>query len=1011
MLYDTPPRFAVPPLCELRPVPLEGGTVVKPDWHPEELERHFTLSTNERTLLGNKTGATRLGFAVLLKTFQLEGRFPDCASDLPPCVVAHLGAQCGVSPRQLETLNWKGRSNRRHRTEVRAYLGNTAFAHINESAFLAWLEAHVTDFDAKGDALRYSALHHLRSERVESPAPERLERLLRRAVRQRETRFIAETAAQLEPETRTALDALIATDGTTDEDDLQPALFAARSELATLKDAAGAVKVATVLEELGKLRTLRALGLPDDLFANVPSKMVTQYRRRAANEAPRELRRHDPDVRWTLLASLCHQRTLEITDSLVELLIHIAQHIGTHAENRVQKEFLRAFRRVAGKNKLLYKLAKAARAKPQGRVEDVIYGAVPAAVLEDVIREAEANGSFERTVRLATRNSYGRHYRRVVPLVLEALEFKCNNDRHRPIMAALELIKKHKGRASATYPKGESVPLEGVVEDDWHDLVLDERENGRVNRIAFEICTLDTLRDRVRCKEVWVEGALRFRNPDEDLPRDFITRREEYYAELEQPSDAGAFVTTLKTLMTTALERLNQTLPQNDGVKILVSKKGKGRFSISPLEVQEEPTNITALTAALVRRWPMTNLLDILKETEWRTDLTEALRGSGSREVLARDTLQRRLLLCLHGLGTNAGLKRMCSGGNPDGYDELKYVKDRYLHKDGLRAAIARVCNAIFAVRDPLIWGEATTAVASDSKQFGAWDQNLMTEHHRRYGGRGVMVYWHVEKRSACIHSQLKAPSSSEVAFMIEGVLRHETTMEVDKTYVDSHGQSEVGFAFCYLLGFSLLPRLKNLRKQRLYRVEKADFERYANLQSVMGRSIDWVCIEQQYDEMVKFATALRLGTADAETILRRFTRANVQHPTYKALGELGKAVKTAFLCDYLRLESLRREIHEGLNVIESWNAANDFILYGKGGEFATNRLEDAEVSMLCLHLLQVSLVFVNTLMVQRVLCEPEWRDRLTDTDRRALTPLKWGHVNPYGTFALDMTSRLRLEV
>ena len=70
--------------------------------------------------------------------------------------------------------------------------------------------------------------------------------------------------------------------------------------------------------------------------------------------------------------------------------------------------------------------------------------------------------------------------------------------------------------------------------------------------------------------------------------------------------------------------------------------------------------------------------------------------------------------------------------------------------------------------------------------------------------------------------------------------------------------------------------------------------------------------------ELIKFATALRLGRADAESILRRFTRNNVQHPTYKALCELGKALKTIFLCDYLRLESLHREIHEGLQVIET---------------------------------------------------------------------------------------------
>lgn len=184
-----------------------------------------------------------------------------------------------------------------------------------------------------------------------------------------------------------------------------------------------------------------------------------------------------------------------------------------------------------------------------------------------------------------------------------------------------------------------------------------------------------------------------------------------------------------------------------------------------------------------------------------------------------------------------------------------------------------------------------------------------------------------------------------------------------------------------------------------------------ANLQSILTRPIHWELIEQQYDELIKFATALRLGTADAESILRRFTRSNVQHPTYKALCELGKALKTIFLCDYLRLESLRREIHQGLQVIETWNgrvpSGRDFILYGKGGEFASNKLESQEVLMLSLHLLQVCLVYINTLMIQQILAEPLWQGRLTGIDRRALTPLKWQHVNPYGTFTLNMSERL----
>jgi TnpA family transposase len=113
------------------------------------------------------------------------------------------------------------------------------------------------------------------------------------------------------------------------------------------------------------------------------------------------------------------------------------------------------------------------------------------------------------------------------------------------------------------------------------------------------------------------------------------------------------------------------------------------------------------------------------------------------------------------------------------------------------------------------------------------------------------MIYWHVERKSTCIYLQLKTCSSSEVAAMIEGVLRHCTEMEIEKNYVDSHGQSEVAFAFCRLLGFHLLPRLKALHAQKLYRPETGRPDAYLNLQPVLTRPIDWDPIERQYDEMV----------------------------------------------------------------------------------------------------------------------------------------------------------------
>ena len=161
---------------------------------------------------------------------------------------------------------------------------------------------------------------------------------------------------------------------------------------------------------------------------------------------------------------------------------------------------------------------------------------------------------------------------------------------------------------------------------------------------------------------------------------------------------------------------------------------------------------------------------------------------------------------------------------------------------------------------------------------------------------------------------------------------------------------------------------------------------------------------------MVKYAIALRLGTAEAEALLKRFTRHNIQHPTYKALSELGRAMKSIFLCSYLTHEEVRREILEGLNVIENWNSANGFIFYGKGGEVSTNDVDAQEVAILSMHLLQSCLFDVNTLMAQEVLAEPAWNQRMTEADWRGMTPLFYGHVNPYGMFNLDMESRIPLQ-
>ena len=1001
---------------------------MKRNWQPEELIEYWTLLPQELALLNQKKDINRLGFALLLKFYQYEGQFPANKGEIPTSARNYVAKQLKIEPNILDNYDFAGRTIKAHRVAIREYLGFHEATLSDQKALQKWLEKQVMAYDLKVEALLVAASTYLHSRSIEPPTSERLERIVRSAIHHVEENFFATIAQKLSKSTKDQLDQLLMTSSEEESDEVtnspnkqiltpdspeltnesSPVIH--QSPLSLLKSDPGRLGLDSWTKEAEKLQQLRQLDLPTDLFSGISPKVLEIYKQRVAVEPPRELRRHPDKRRYTLLAAFCWLRLAEITDNLVELLIQIVHRIGARAERRVEKELLDDFKKVSGKTGLLFHLAEAALEKPEGTVKEVIYPVVGETTLQNLVREFKQTGTaYREKVYTVMRSSYGHHYRRMIPILLSLLEFRSNNQIHRPVISALELLKKYTENRERYYAPDDTVPLEGVIKNPFLELILETTSEGtvKINRINYELAVLQALRDGLRCKEIWVVGANRYRNPEQDLPTDFEQQKEVYYQALSQPTDVEEFILSLQEKMALELEQLDKGLSKNPSVKVLT--KNNGWIRLSPFEALPEPPNLRHLKREIEQRWPMTSLLDMLKETDLQVDFTRHFKSVSSREMLEPKVLQKRLLISLYGLGTNTGLKRLSLKELGETYQDLLYVRRKFIQKSNLRNAIAEVINATFEARLSHIWGEGTTSCASDSKKFGAWDQNLMTEWHIRYGGKGVMIYWHVEKNSACIYSQLKTCSSSEVAAMIEGVLKHCTTMKVEKNYVDSHGQSEVAFAFCHLLGFELMPRLKGIAHQKLYLPFSGQSNTYPNLKPILTRPINWDLIRQQYEQMIKYVTALRLGTAETEAILKRFTKSNVTHPTYRALAELGKVIKTIFLCQYLQSESLRREVNEALNVVESWNNANSFIFFGKGKEIQTNRLEDQEIAVLSLHLLQSALVYVNTLMVQEVLSEPLWMNQMQAEDLRGLTPLFWSHVNPYGTFRLNLDERLPL--
>jgi TnpA family transposase len=610
------------------------------------------------------------------------------------------------------------------------------------------------------------------------------------------------------------------------------------------------------------------------------------------------------------------------------------------------------------------------------------------------------------------KQKYTRHYRQMLPQVLENLTFRSSN-RFQPIIEALKVIQQYLGSSYQYFPV--EVPLEGIVKGSWAAMVVESvGSQKRVNRKYYEVCVLQQLGRALKCKEIWVEGSYVWRDPSKDLPPGWSVEanRIRSYQRIDQPLSARCFVDKVRQEMITALSALNRTLPRNDSTHISCpSNSQRPLLRVAKLKPQADPPGIARVKEALQEHYGMLDLLDIFVEADRWVDFTRFFTHSGTKEIRSREALRPLILLYLFAEGTNMGIKRIANANLNHSYDELLYVRKTYFSPEALRNAIAAVVNEILHRRDPMLWGPGH-ACASDGKRFGVWDQNLMAEWRTRYKGHGVKVYWHVETNAVSIYSQLKEYSASEAAAMIEGLIRHDTEMRVEKNFVDSHGQSEVAFAFCRLLNeFQLMPRLKRIKYERLYLPSRGMASDFPNLTGVLTRPIRWEQVQQQYDEMIKATIAMRDGHATAEAILRRYSSFNTTHPTYKSLIELGKAEKTLFLCNYLSSLELRQEIQGGLNVIENWNGTNDFLFYGRRGKLETNDPQEMELSMLCLHLLQNCLILINTFLLERTLQRQQLLGTLTPEDQRALTPLFHSHVNPYGMFELNLEKASFMEV
>ena len=225
------------------------------------------------------------------------------------------------------------------------------------------------------------AYQRLRALQIELPTERELRRVVHMALHEFFHDIYARVTARLPETVRTQLDALLVVGS---DESISP--------FEQLKTTPAAPGIAHLQQEMHRLQTLRAVGVPAEALADVPEKVVILLKRRAHNERAGEMRAHPAPIRYALMACFLQVRTMEVTDDVVRMLLELIRRMETQTEKHLQKTLLRDIKRVTGKIQLLYRVAEAVMEEPDGTIRTVLFPQVKEETFRELAAEAKASG-------------------------------------------------------------------------------------------------------------------------------------------------------------------------------------------------------------------------------------------------------------------------------------------------------------------------------------------------------------------------------------------------------------------------------------------------------------------------------------------------------------------------------------------------------------------------------------------------------------------------------------------
>ena len=951
------------------------------EFSDEEMVRDWTLSDADRQEVGKYRTNSRLFIAIQLCAIRLYGRFLNDVHELSPRIVNYLNSQLDLPPSLTIQTPEREATVLEHRKNTLIYLGFRKFDDTAQKELSHWIEQQARQGSLPNE-LFHQAESYLFDKRVLLPGPSTIERLIIRICSETHAQRFETIYQRLSPDLCKTIDDL-----------LDVPEGEGRSYFSQLKQYPPEAKVSSLKTYLMRYQALSATGI-DALEEQVTEPAFQDYLFKLAKKySAKELKRFDDHKRYALMICFLLETHKILLDHLVKMHDQYITEICRESRNIYEKKH------------------QALRKRHKRAVDTVIQTTrvllnwpddepIPKKAFWQQVSETDLRDSLEDLNRFKTLEERG--YGDLLLARYPSLRKYFADFLHLPFAAEhgsdplIHSIRLLRQLDAKELKQLESDAPTSFVPKELQKALKDD--GGNINRNAWEMGLALAIKDALRSGDLYLSQSKQHVSFWDFMLNDahWQEAKDVAYIELKQPTQQVAKAKLVQQFHSDVITAKKQ-FALDDFAQIQSDRLKLKRDDKLPIS-----DTVTKLQKTIDANMPSIRIEQLLMEVDQLTHFSRHFIPIQDYSFKPKH-FYKTLMAALISQATNLGVVSMSASVKDISVDMLRHVLRFFIREETLTAANAEIVNQHHQLPLSAVHGTGNIS-SSDAQRFGIRASSLLASYYPRYYGyyqKAIGIYTHISDQYSVFSTKVISCSPREALYVLDGLLENNTILQPYKHTTDTHGYTEIIFALCHLLGYEFMPRIRDLKDQQLYRVDK-NFE-YGVFTPLMDKSVDLNIIEEQWDAMIRVTLSLKRRTVSAHIVVQRLLNSFPADRLSKAFTNLGRIIKTQYILRYLTDPELRRTIQRQLNKGEYRHKLPRWIFFANQGEFTTGDYEEIMNKASSLSLVSNAILYWNTIKINdTVESLRQQGEDIQDGTLSHISLLPFKHVLPNGTYFID---------